>query len=86
MRTILRSLFLFTFLLAATSSSRGELISALTPSGALTPGAPSLLTFTSEDPGNILSAVPITGLQDDEQILGIDARPATGELFALTDG
>src|SRR5205085_7246601 len=68
------------------SFARAELIAALTSRDALTSGAASLLTFTSEDPGQILSAVAITGLQTGEQVLGIDTRPATAELYALTDG
>jgi len=86
MQMLARNLFLALALIGAVGASRAELIVALTPSDALTPGAASLLTFTSQDPGQILSAVPISGLQTNEQVLGIDARPATGELYALTDG
>ncbi len=42
-----------------------------------------LLQFLSTSPGTIRDANPITGLQPAEELLGIDFRPATGELFAL---
>ena len=43
----------------------------------------TLITFTSDAPGASRTALPITGLQAGEQILGIDLRPAGGQLFAL---
>lgn len=42
-----------------------------------------LLRFNNGTPGNV-AAIPILGLQGGEQVLGIDFRPATGQLFALT--
>lgn len=42
----------------------------------------ALLTFDSATPGTTTS-VPITGLQAGESILGIDLRPATGQLYGL---
>jgi hypothetical protein len=42
-----------------------------------------LLTFDSATPGTIAASVGITGLQAGESILGIDLRPATGQLYAL---
>ena len=42
-----------------------------------------LIRFDVMSPGNIVSSVPISGIQAGENILGIDFRPATGELFAL---
>ncbi|MGE0884718.1 MAG: DUF4394 domain-containing protein [Blastocatellales bacterium] len=44
----------------------------------------SLVSFNSLTPGTLLSAVPITGLGAGENILGIDFRPASGQLFALS--
>ncbi len=44
----------------------------------------TLVSFNSLTPGTILSTVPITGLSAGENILGIDFRPATGQLFALS--
>src|SRR6185503_9253060 len=43
----------------------------------------NLLSFNSAAPNVILSNVPITGLQPGELIVGIDFRPATGQLYAL---
>jgi uncharacterized repeat protein (TIGR01451 family) len=41
----------------------------------------NLITFNTANPGTILSTVPISGISD--VIVGIDFRPATGQLFAL---
>lgn len=46
-------------------------------------GSNKVLTFGSDSPGNIDSAYPITGLPSGEKIVGIDTRPATGQLYAL---
>lgn len=43
----------------------------------------SLVTWEASSPGSIVSGVAIQGLAQNEQIRGIDFRPATGELFAL---
>jgi hypothetical protein len=43
----------------------------------------NLVRFNSNTPGSIISTSPITGLQPGENILGIDFRPATGELYGL---
>lgn len=45
--------------------------------------ANNLIRFNSARPNTILSTTPITGLQSGENVLGIDFRPATGQLFAL---
>ncbi len=42
-----------------------------------------LIRFNSSSPSNISTIGTITGLQGGETVLGIDFRPATGELFAL---
>ncbi|QDU19647.1 DUF4394 domain-containing protein [Urbifossiella limnaea] len=42
-----------------------------------------LLTFDSATPGTIADSDTITGLQAGELIVGIDVRPATGQLYAL---
>lgn len=44
-----------------------------------------LIRFNSSSPSNTTVVGAITGLQG-ENVLGIDFRPATGELFALTSG
>jgi hypothetical protein len=43
----------------------------------------NLLTFDQSTPGTISSTLAITGLQAGENVLGIDVRPATGQLYAL---
>ncbi|MEQ1862271.1 MAG: DUF4394 domain-containing protein [Chthoniobacteraceae bacterium] len=70
---------LFVALVLAGGIAQAELIVALTPEQ-------TLYTFTSDRPNNLLTAVAISGLQAGEQVLGIDVRPATGELYGLTDG
>ncbi|HEY1014959.1 MAG TPA: DUF4394 domain-containing protein [Herpetosiphonaceae bacterium] len=42
-----------------------------------------LLEFSSAAPETILSDRPITGLQPEERLVGMDFRPATGQLFAV---
>ena len=44
-----------------------------------------LLRFSPVVPSAVLAEVAITGLNDGEVLLGIDVRPATGELFAVGD-
>lgn len=65
--------------LSFVASARAELIYAV----AQGLGPTSLVTFDSSDPANILDAGTIKGLGPNESVLGIDFRPATGELFAL---
>ncbi len=48
----------------------------------LTSGS-KLVRFSSLTPGTIASSVAIAGLQSGESLLGIDFRPATGQLYAL---
>jgi len=45
--------------------------------------ANNLLTFSSAAPSIILSTIAISGLQVGENLLGIDVRPATGQLYGL---
>ena len=45
--------------------------------------ANSLIRFDSATPGTVTTVGAITGLQGGENVLGIDFRPATGELYAL---
>ena len=42
-----------------------------------------LITWDSADPTTVLTGVAIQGLAQNETVLGLDARPSTGELFAL---
>lgn len=43
----------------------------------------NLVSFSSANPSTFVLNVPITGLQAGENILGLDFRPATGQLYAL---
>jgi trimeric autotransporter adhesin len=45
----------------------------------------TLISFNVSSPGQLSSAVGITGLAAGELVLGIDFRPSTGELYALTN-
>src|SRR5262249_44066343 len=42
--------------------------------------------FSTATPGTITARVPIAGLIDGDPIVGIDFRPATGQLYALGRG
>jgi hypothetical protein len=42
-----------------------------------------LVLFDSTEPEKVVGAVDVTGLQPNEQLLGIDVRPATGVLYAV---
>jgi hypothetical protein len=45
--------------------------------------ADTLIRFDSTSPGTINSALPITGLENDDVLVGIDYRPANGMLYGL---
>jgi len=45
--------------------------------------ANNLLRFSADTPGVIITSVPVTGLLAGERLVGIDFRPATGQLYAL---
>jgi hypothetical protein len=61
------------------TSAQAELIRAIATQG---PGQ-FLISFDSASPTVLLSAVPVNTT---DPILGIDYRPATGQLYALTSG
>lgn len=44
-----------------------------------------LVSFNGTTPGTFTSKKPITGIGTGEKLLSIDFRPATGELYALSD-
>lgn len=46
--------------------------------------APELVRFDTATPGTLRSRAPVTGMLTGESVNGLDMRPATGELFALT--
>lgn len=71
---------------SGTASLRGFAVEIGGASNSLVYGvttANNLVRFNSSRPGTILGTVAITGLQGGENVLGIDFRPATGQLFAL---
>jgi hypothetical protein len=41
-----------------------------------------LVLFSSANPGDV-AVMPLSGLQPGEEVLGLDVRPATGQLYAL---
>lgn len=43
----------------------------------------TLFSFDSDTPGTINSVVPISGLGGSENLVGLDLRPATGQLYGL---
>ena len=53
---------------------------------AVTAGAsPRLIRFDTDAPGTVLDSVAVGGLSPGETFVGLDVRPLTGQLFALTD-
>lgn len=62
----------------AAQSGGGAIVYALTSGNAI-------VTFDSAAPGSTLNSAAVTGLGAGEQLVGIDVRPATGQLFALSD-
>lgn len=68
-----------TALLAAASAST-QCMAAEVFAGAAPKGR--LVIFSSEDPSDV-AVVHVRGLQRGEEILGLDMRPATGQLYAL---
>ncbi len=44
-----------------------------------------LLTFDSAAPGTVITSSRVSGLRHGEDLLGIDVRPATGQVFGLGD-
>lgn len=67
--------FVLAALLAAIGPVRAEFLVGLTTGGAL-------VTFDSAAPGAASSPVAVSGL-DGQTLLGIDYRPATGQLYGL---
>lgn len=63
-------------LAAPSAASAAEQFAAVTNSN-------KILTFASDSPGNIDSAYPLQGLASGEKIVGLDTRPATGQLYGL---
>ena len=62
--------------LGMTSQANAELAYAITNTS-------SLITFDTNAPGTLLSGSFLSGLQQNETIVGLDIRPATGQIYAL---
>ena len=82
---------LLTFLRRLLGLSAALLAAAATPAAAQTvyaltqdlAGNSGLTTFQATTPGTPTAAVPLTGLLGQQSLVGIDVRPATGQLFGL---
>lgn len=44
-----------------------------------------LVSFNAKTPGTLISTMNITGISGTEKLMSIDFRPATGELYAVSD-
>jgi hypothetical protein len=67
----------------AVSLSTGFAVPALAEAVYGVTEAGFLVNWESATPGTIIAGVPLQGLQSNEQIVGIEFRPTTGELFGL---
>lgn len=65
--------------LGLSSSASAELIYGIAAVG----NATNLLSWDSATPANLFAPQFVTGLQNNETIVGIDFRPATNQLYAL---
>jgi hypothetical protein len=65
--------------LSLCTSASAELIYGIANQGVAT----NLISFDSSSPSNLQSASFVAGLQPNETIVGIDFRPATGQLYGL---
>ncbi len=91
MRAATRTLGVLLALTALVGASIHPATAAETEAAAVGSGSPILLVDADNDlvvvsagtPGTVISQVPITGLAVGETILGIDTRPATGDLYGL---
>lgn len=77
----MRSTTLLVLLLFSSIACGDNLIALIEP----VIGSQALYTFNQATPGSGITAT-VTGLGDDEQLLGIDYRPLTGDLYGLTSG
>jgi hypothetical protein len=62
--------------LAVAGAAQAEIVFATTSQG-------FLVSFDSSSPSNIIAGIAITGLQSNESLMGIDFRPANGQLYGL---
>jgi hypothetical protein len=78
--TALKGLALGALLVGAARSASAQTAYGITVDFTLTY---SLVTFQLTAPGTFTATAPITGLASGQTLVGIDSRPATGQLFAL---
>ncbi|GAB3999023.1 hypothetical protein GCM10028807_48100 [Spirosoma daeguense] len=45
-----------------------------------------LLKLSTQNPSTSMGTITITGIQNNERLVGIDFRPATGQLYAVSNG
>ncbi len=88
-KRVLHYLLIFALLLTPLvfNNETAHAIIAVAPSNETVVGVTvndQLVVFNTNSPGIILSAKQITGLANGEHILGIDFRPATGQLYGNT--
>lgn len=57
----------------------------LDPANAVAIIGDSLVRFSTADPQNLVSSTAVTGLSIDEQLVGLDVRPSTGQLYAISN-
>ena len=67
-------------LLMGAQAAQAQTVYGLATSAALTQ---TLVAFSATAPGTFTSTLPITGLAAGQTLVGLDARPNTGQLFAL---
>lgn len=75
-RSVWTLIFLFSITILFIEVARATTLFSVTTAG-------DLVRFDSATPGTLVTVGPITGLQGGETILGIDVRPATGQIYAL---
>jgi Domain of unknown function (DUF4394)/PEP-CTERM motif len=76
LRTISTSLLLAFLLVLGATQTRAETLVVVTTTN-------MLLSLDSTTPGTIATSVSVSGLQAGESILGIDRRPANGQIYGL---
>ena len=74
-RTMLGAVLAAGVSIPATSATAAELLAGVAANG-------KLVVFSSDDPSEV-EVVKISGLEEGDTILGLDTRPATGQVYAL---
>lgn len=76
-------LFLLSFVLVTNSFAQGDGVSVTATNIFAVTNTNQLVRFNSRTPGTVVTIGAITGLQGGENVVGIDFRPATGQLYAV---